>query len=283
MAEGGDVVAALSSGATPRITGLTDPFGEAISYTTDGKQFVTVSDGGQLGEDEEIQILSYPPAAASAATAGATAGAAAGDGGSLIDNLSLKDITTLIAAIGVIGLILVAAGVAGIIVARKKKAAAGPDGAGVAQVGRQVAPEQATWDQDGPSGNVYGGRPAPGGGVYGGQPAPGGRRCLRRWTGRSAAWWRRLRRAAAGSPPVAASTAAGGGAPAAAVRTAVVVVRGRATAMVRRSRAGDSAAPATAGPRNAPDDYDQPGPDGYSGYVALRLPPRLPAAELFSP
>ncbi|MEV4622828.1 hypothetical protein AB0J74_29450 [Asanoa sp. NPDC049573] len=175
--DGGDVAAAVTGGAAPRITGLTDPFGEAISYTTDGKQFVTVSDGGQLGDDEEIQILSYAPAAAAPApTDGAAAGEAAGSGGSWTKNLSLGDITSLIAAIGVIGLILVGAGVAGIVVARKKKAAsAGDPGAGgVAKVGRQVAPEQATWDQDAP-GTVYGGGPAPaGGGVYGGGPAPAG-------------------------------------------------------------------------------------------------------------
>ncbi len=177
VAEGGDVVAALTSDAKPRITGLTDPWGEAISYTADGKQFVTVSDGGELGDDADIDILSYAPAAAAVPTAGATDGAAGGDGGggSFFDNLSLKDITSFIAAIGVIGLILVGAGVAGIIVARKKKAsaaAAEPAVAGTPRVGRQVAPEQATWDKDGNSGNVYGGGGQPGGGVYGGQPAP---------------------------------------------------------------------------------------------------------------
>ncbi|MDG4823737.1 hypothetical protein O7635_17930 [Asanoa sp. WMMD1127] len=173
LADGGDVVAALTGDAAPRITGLSDPFGEAISYTPDGKQFVTVSDGGQLGEDEEIQILSYAPAAAPPPATEAPAGGAAGEGGSFLSNLSLKDITTLIAAIGVIGLILVGAGVAGIVVARKKKAAGGDaepvPGAGKARVGRQVAPEQATWDKDGPGGRVYGGQPS--GGVYGGQPA----------------------------------------------------------------------------------------------------------------
>ncbi|GIF66962.1 hypothetical protein Ais01nite_49970 [Asanoa ishikariensis] len=174
VAEGGDVVAALTGGTAPRITGLTDPFGEAISYTTDGKQFVTVSDGGQLGDDPDIDILSYVPASPAPPTGDTkTDGAAGGGGGSFFDNLSLKDITKLIAAIGVIGLILVGAGVAGIIVARKKKAAgvgAEPVGTGNARVGRQTAPEQATWDKDGNSGNVYGGQPN--GGVYGGQPAP---------------------------------------------------------------------------------------------------------------
>jgi hypothetical protein len=172
VAEGGDVVAALTGDAKPRITGLTDPWGEAISYTADGKQFVTVSDGGELGDDADIDILSYAPAAAVVPTAGATDGGAGGDnGGSFLDGLSLKDITSLIAAIGVIGLILVGAGVAGIVVARKKRASAEPAVAGTARVGRQVAPEQATWDKDGNSGSVYGGG-QPGAGVYGGQPAP---------------------------------------------------------------------------------------------------------------
>ncbi|MEE3920173.1 hypothetical protein V2I01_23910 [Micromonospora sp. BRA006-A] len=40
---------------------LADPFGEAISYTPDGKLFVTVSDGGTLDESDPIDILSYTP------------------------------------------------------------------------------------------------------------------------------------------------------------------------------------------------------------------------------
>ncbi|WP_203719410.1 hypothetical protein, partial [Asanoa siamensis] len=177
----GDVVATLTGKTAPRATGLTDPFGEAISYTSDNKQFVTVSDGGQLGEDDEIQILSYVPAAAlPPATGGASPGAGGGDGGSFLDGLTLKDITSLIAAIGVIGLILVGAGVGGILVARKKRAeaASGADPAGGApRVGRQVAPEQASWDRDPPpGGNVYGGQQQqpPGGGVYGAPQRAGG-------------------------------------------------------------------------------------------------------------
>ena len=40
---GGDIVGALTTGK-PRVTALADPFGEAISYTPDGKSFLTVSD-----------------------------------------------------------------------------------------------------------------------------------------------------------------------------------------------------------------------------------------------
>ena len=119
------------------------------------------------------------------ATAAATDGAAGGEsGGSFLDNLSLKDITTMIAAIGVIGLILVGAGVAGIVVARKKKAsatAAEPAVAGTPRVGRQVAPEQATWTRTATAATCTRRRPA-------------GRWRLRRSAGAGAVRWRLRRR-----------------------------------------------------------------------------------------
>lgn len=167
----GDVVTALTGGGEPRVTGLTDPFGEAISYTPDGKLFVTVSDGGQLGDDEEIQILSYPPAKEIVKQAAAGDDPAASGGGtSWMDRLSLQDITSLIAAVGVLGLILVAAGLAGIFVARKKRpVTVAPSG--VAKVGRQMVPENATWDQDVPGRTDFepvAGAARAGGNVYGG-------------------------------------------------------------------------------------------------------------------
>ncbi|EEP74110.1 hypothetical protein MCAG_04437 [Micromonospora sp. ATCC 39149] len=118
---GGDIVGALTGGK-PRVTPLTDPFGEAISYTPDGKSFVTVSDGGELGQDEAIEILAYTPA-----TTGAEA-LTGGDAGppkpaaekSWMEGLSLDEITYLIAAVGVIGALMVGAGIFGILRARQR-------------------------------------------------------------------------------------------------------------------------------------------------------------------
>ncbi|MEH0974988.1 hypothetical protein V6U77_28020, partial [Micromonospora sp. CPCC 205546] len=172
----GNVVAALTGGK-PRVTALADPFGEAITYSPDGKTFLTVSDGGQLDEDAPIDILGYTPS-----TEGAKAVAGGGDapkkaGQSWVDGLSLSDITYLIAAVGVIGALMVAAGVFGILRARRKPAPPrGDDGPDRDEAPADDRPEPAgdgfLPPGDRGRGGVYGGGPAPG--VYGG-PAGGGR------------------------------------------------------------------------------------------------------------
>ncbi|MEU3455476.1 hypothetical protein ABZ671_18040 [Micromonospora sp. NPDC006766] len=196
---GGDIVAALTDGK-PRITPLTDPFGEAISYTPDGKLFVTISDGGLLESSDPIDILSYVPS-----TTGADAPPGAGDEGakpaattSWFDGLTLNQITYLIAAVGVLGALMVGAGIFGILRARRKPAPAAepadeptrddaPPGNGVPlHGGRSDTPPPG-----GPRGGVYGGGGgygddtpvngapgrAPAGGVYGGgRPQDGGGR-----------------------------------------------------------------------------------------------------------
>jgi hypothetical protein len=187
-----DVVATLTGGTAPRMTPLADPFGEAISYSNDGKLFLTVSDGGQLSEDEPIQILSYTPAVPAAPTPAAPADT--GGGGSWTSRISLQDITYLIAVIGLIGVLLVGAGVIGILRSRKRKAAGtgrsgrGPQGA--PEISQDIPPrigrQPQAYDGWGPASDEYGGpgaSPAPasagrvygagGGGVYGGGGAEG--------------------------------------------------------------------------------------------------------------
>ncbi|MGC1211540.1 MAG: hypothetical protein WA890_09805 [Micromonospora sp.] len=175
---GGDVVAALSTGK-PRVTPLSDPFGEAISYTPDGKSFVTVSDGGQMAPDEAIEILTYVPS-----TKGIEALPAAGEVAkpraekSWVEGLTLDEITYLIAAVGVIGALLVGAGIFGILRARRHPTPAnertdGDDdfpGSGVDD--RRAGPVEGNLQPGGPRNGVYGGG-APPGGVYGGGPANG--------------------------------------------------------------------------------------------------------------
>ena len=124
--------AALTTGK-PRVTPLADPFGEAIAYTPDGKTFVTVSDGGQLAEDEPIDILSYTPSTSVAATGGrGRRRASRRPTESWYDGLTLDEITYLVGAVGVLGLLLVGAGIVGILRARRRPPAAGRpvDGSG---------------------------------------------------------------------------------------------------------------------------------------------------------
>ncbi|MDO3700510.1 hypothetical protein Q3W71_02305 [Micromonospora sp. C28SCA-DRY-2] len=180
----GDVLAAVTTGK-PKVTPLADPFGEAIAYTPDGKSFLTVSDGGQMEEDEPIEILSYTPS-----TEGAKPVAGEDDGQpkkaslSWFDSLSLQDITYLIAAVGVIGALLVGAGIVGILRARKRGAGSSGDDADGRDPdddlpdNRRIRPDDDRSEPDARRGGVYGG-PA-GGGVYGGgrggPPAGGGDR-----------------------------------------------------------------------------------------------------------
>ncbi|MFF3865175.1 hypothetical protein [Micromonospora sp. NPDC001898] len=174
----GDIVGALTGGK-PRVTPLTDPFGEAISYTPDGKSFVTVSDGGELAPDDPIDILAYAPSTtgAEALTGGDAGPSKPAAGKSWFEGLSLDQITYLIAVVGVIGALMVGAGIFGIVRARKRPAPAGGPKA------RQDVSERDEFPlDDGPDEPGYG-RPADGpppggdrsrGGVYGGAPAAGG-------------------------------------------------------------------------------------------------------------
>ncbi|MEU4556746.1 hypothetical protein AB0F72_00015 [Actinoplanes sp. NPDC023936] len=111
--ENGDVVAALKK--EPRTTGLpNEPFGEAISYSPDGKSFVTVSD---MNGDQKTanNIREYTPATEVAAISKKsgqdTTGAAW--------YTDLDNLTYLVAGVGGLGLLLVAAGVFGIVRFRK--------------------------------------------------------------------------------------------------------------------------------------------------------------------
>ncbi|MFG1888335.1 hypothetical protein ACGFIR_10760 [Micromonospora sp. NPDC049051] len=171
----GNVAAALTGGK-PRVTALADPFGEAISYSPDGKTFLTVSDGGQLDDDAPIDILAYTPSTEGAKPVDEGGDAPKKASQSWVDGLSLSDITYLIAAVGVIGALMVAAGVFGILRARRKPAPARGDGGPerddvLADDRRGPADDGFLPSGDrGRGGGVYGGAPA--GGVYGG-PAGG--------------------------------------------------------------------------------------------------------------
>ncbi len=124
----GDVVGAITTGK-PRITPLPDePRGESITYSADGKSFLTVSETADQAADAQPKILRYAPAsdaprveAQGAATPGAKINTR-----SWFDKLTLTDITYLIGGVGVLGLLLVGVGVFGILRARRRPPATGP-------------------------------------------------------------------------------------------------------------------------------------------------------------
>jgi hypothetical protein len=130
----GDVVAAISTGQ-PRVTPLPDePLGEAIAYEPDGQHFLTVSDTTDDAADVTPVILRYTPTPPAAdpppVDEDAAAASSSGSGGfSLFNNV--QDIINLIAAVGVVGLLLVAVGVFGIMRARRRPPSAAGGRGGV--------------------------------------------------------------------------------------------------------------------------------------------------------
>jgi hypothetical protein len=192
----GDVLAALKN--KPRVTPLpNEPFGEAITYSADGKDFLTVSDMDNVSGDVDNWILRYTPTAVTAKPLSAVTAAKPGGGGqSWFAELSLDDITWLVGSVGIFGAILVGLGIFGIVRSRKRAAKNPPEP--TTRKGPPTGPKPldaeaptaligAVRDDGRPadelqgagqrSGGVYGGNgrpPAPpaGSGVYGAKPAP---------------------------------------------------------------------------------------------------------------
>lgn len=118
----GDVVAALTTG-TPRMTPLpNEAWGEAISYTSDGRSYVTVSDVGNLANPPDPVILRYSPTdwLANHAATGTGTTITEKDDRSWWQKMSLKQMEYGIVAFGVFGALLVLLGVFGILRARKR-------------------------------------------------------------------------------------------------------------------------------------------------------------------
>jgi hypothetical protein len=137
----GDVVKAVTS-TKPRVTPLpNEPQGESITYSRDGKSFITVS---EVTAGRSAALLRYTPAAAPAAVQTAAGGGkAADDEGSFTSNLTIDDITYLVAAVGVLGLLLVVIGVVAIRrsrAARRAAVRAGGAATGAAAAGGRNGP-----------------------------------------------------------------------------------------------------------------------------------------------
>jgi hypothetical protein len=122
----GKVVDAITKN-TPRVTPLpNEPDGEAIAYSTDGTKFMTLS-AKPSGATENPKLLSYtpyvPPANNGPADAGNTQAPSSGSGGikGFIKNLTLNQLTRIVAAVGVVGLVLAVAGIVGIRRARRRR------------------------------------------------------------------------------------------------------------------------------------------------------------------
>ena len=123
----GDVAGTLDSDSEPTVTPLPDePQGEAISYTSDGKKFVTASEGNQE-EGLAPQVWTYEPAKAASKKSDKDKkdDEAAGSNQSitdfLLDVLGPNGILMTIAAIGLLGGLLALWGVIVIVRSRKRR------------------------------------------------------------------------------------------------------------------------------------------------------------------
>ncbi|MFC4068015.1 hypothetical protein [Actinoplanes subglobosus] len=170
---GGNVLAALKK--EPRTTGLpNEPLGEAIAYSSDGKLFYTVSD---MSGDKETanHIREYTPATTVAVKSEKSGKGGASD--SWYSDLTIDDITYMVGGIGVLGLILVGAGVFGIVRFRRSPQALAASSSDDLPSGGFVKGDPETEligvggaPQRGPA---YGSGRQGGGPVYGAQSGPG--------------------------------------------------------------------------------------------------------------
>ncbi|WP_157631716.1 SdiA-regulated/phytase-like domain-containing protein [Catelliglobosispora koreensis] len=153
----GDIAASIMSGK-PKVTALpqVEPqeLGEAITYTADGKEFLTVGETHQLDEKKQKPVIyRFVPATEVKAEAPANTGTApAAKDKSLVDwaIASPSRIYTLVGSVGVLGLLLVGAGVFGILRSRKKREEDDDD----AEAGSETTilrqyPQQEYYDQQG--------------------------------------------------------------------------------------------------------------------------------------
>src|SRR3989440_7283464 len=114
----GDVVSAVTTGP-PRIPPLPgEPLGEAVTYSKDGANFLTVSDVINKESSTPVQILKYQPATpvsvVQAKTGGATGPTGKTDTRDWLGKLGLQEILNIVIAIGVIGVLMVVLGIVGI-------------------------------------------------------------------------------------------------------------------------------------------------------------------------
>ena len=166
---GGDVLAALKT--KPRTTGLpNETQGEAITYSADGKSFDTVSDMSG-NHDTANYILQYAPAT-TVAVEKKSSESAAGGGKAWYADLTINQITYTVGAVGLIGLLLVGAGVLGIVRHRRRLADLPPP----VELDRPAGDPETELIGAQQAG-AYGARPGPAGaGVYGGGPGGPGQR-----------------------------------------------------------------------------------------------------------
>lgn len=147
----GDVISAITKNK-PRITPLPDDTqGEAITYTSDGSSFLTVSN-----TSDATPIYKWKPTAPGKVTTSKTSSltASTGSGGikGWLTSLSLNQLMLLLGGIALFGLLLIVIGILGITRSRKAaRAAAAREKAAAARSGQSRAPAGV-----GSDGGVYG-------------------------------------------------------------------------------------------------------------------------------
>jgi hypothetical protein len=121
----GDVLAALKT--EPRVTGMpapTEQFSGAITYSNDGRTFITAPRMDKASDEETAAILSYIPTTKRYVAPPTVKAESDSWLMSKLKDLSLDQVYMLLAGVGFLGLLLVGIGVVGMINGRKKRAKA---------------------------------------------------------------------------------------------------------------------------------------------------------------
>ncbi|NUS73595.1 MAG: hypothetical protein HOQ05_09355 [Corynebacteriales bacterium] len=110
----GDIATAITS-SEPRRTPLpNEPQGEAITYSADGKNFITTTEGA------DPPLLQWAPAAPPGSDSKSGSAAKKGDSGPWYKDVTLDQVMYGIYCVGAVGLILLAGGIYGIIRHRRR-------------------------------------------------------------------------------------------------------------------------------------------------------------------
>jgi len=112
---GGNVVSALAKREPVRTQLPGEPQGEAITYSADGKHYITASEASRTGDPP--RLYRYLPAKVSPTK---ESGGLQGGPTGWFDDLRLQDLKLIIAGVGFLGLLLLVAGVVAIRRARRR-------------------------------------------------------------------------------------------------------------------------------------------------------------------
>jgi hypothetical protein len=118
---GGDVVSALTGGKKLRTPLPGERQGQSIAYSADGNSFVTAAGGSNSVLQRWAREVPLPSPSASKPVATESANSGNKGGRGFLSGLSLRDLTSLVVGVGIVGFLLSCAGAVGVIRHRSQR------------------------------------------------------------------------------------------------------------------------------------------------------------------